>query len=86
MTHLQIAKIYTRSLQAHAYAYKAKHTKGKGKRGSGAETVAAINVDKLVRWGAALKNANGSSHFSVRERVRGRERSRDKSRERSKER
>lgn len=55
-------------------------------REEGAETVAAINVDKLVRWGAALKNANGSSHFSVRARVRGRERSRDKSRERSKER
>lgn len=37
VTHLQIAKIYTRSLQAHAYAYKAKHTKGrrvgKGERG-----------------------------------------------------
>lgn len=29
VTHLQIAKIYTRSLQTHAYAYKTKHTKGR---------------------------------------------------------
>lgn len=30
VTHLQIAKIYTRSLQTHAYAHRAKHTKGRG--------------------------------------------------------
>lgn len=30
VTHLQIAKIYTRSLQTHAYACRAKHTKGRG--------------------------------------------------------
>lgn len=81
VTHLQIAKIYTRSLQTHAYAYRAKHTKGRSERKGGweqRETVAAINVDKLVRGGAALKNANGSSHFSVKERGRKREKHRER--------